>query len=54
MQKDINFVTSLDFFSFAIFNFVLWIFYVKRSKVNIEEYGDHLEMIFEIPQMNLI
>lgn len=54
MQKDINFVTGLDFFSFAIFNFGLWVFYVKRSKVNTEEYGDHLEKSFEMPQMNLI
>lgn len=53
MQKDIYFVTSLDFFSFAIFSFGLWVFYVKRSKLNTEEYGDHLEKIFDISQMNL-
>lgn len=54
MQKGIYFVTNLDFFSFAIFSFGLWVFYVKKSKVNTEEYGAHLEKIFDTPQMNLI
>lgn len=42
------------FFSFAIFSFGLWVFYVKKSKVNTEEYGAHLEKIFDMSQMNLI